>query len=125
MENSLYDAFRFNLECYDNNIIDKEDFINAMEENIAYHSNQKLKAEIDTYIERIKADIRDDFSHHKTFPMLPKNWEELSSKCESTKYYADYITDFGFNVANVITDKLDEWLKEEWKQIKTKNNWRI
>jgi len=50
MENSLNDAFRFNLECYDNNIIDKEDFINAMEENIAYHSNQKLKAEIDTYM---------------------------------------------------------------------------
>tara|TARA_R100000544_G_scaffold34862_1_gene21881 strand:+ start:2289 stop:2657 length:369 start_codon:yes stop_codon:yes gene_type:complete len=120
MENSLNDAFRFNLECYDNNIIDKEDFINAMEENIAYHSNQKLKAEIDTYIERIKADIRDDFADDT---ILPKSWDELSSKCEPTEYYADYITDFGFSVANVITDKLDDWLKEEWIQIKTTNKW--
>lgn len=120
MENSLNDAFRFNLECYDNNIIDKEDFINAMEENIAYHSNQKLKAEIDTYIERIKADIRDDFADDT---ILPKSWVELSSKCEPTEYYADYITDFGFSVANVITDRLDDWLKEEWIQLKTTNKW--
>ena len=120
MENSLNDAFRFNLECYDNNIIDKEDFINAMEENIAYHSNQKLKAEIDTYIERIKADIRDDFADDT---ILPKSWDELSSKREPTEYYADYITDFGFSVANVITDRLDEWLKEEWIKLKTTNKW--
>ncbi len=122
MENSLNDAFRFNLECYDNNIIDKEDFINAMEENIAYHSNQKLKAEIDTYIERIKADIRDDFADDT---ILPKNWEELQGKCDSNMYFADYLTDLGFSVANVITDRLDEWLKEEWIQLKTKNKWRI
>lgn len=120
MENSLNDAFRFNLECYDNNIIDKEDFINAMEENIAYHSNQKLKAEIDTYIERIKADIRDDFADDT---VLPKNWEELQSKCDSNMYFADYLTDLGFSVANVITDRLDEWLKEEWIQLKTKHKW--
>lgn len=121
MENSLNDAFRFNLECYDNNIIDKEDFINAMEENIAYLSNQKLKAEIDTYIRRIKADIRDDFAHHT---VLPKNWEELQGKCDSNMYFADYLTDLGFSVANVITDRLDEWLKEEWNQLKTKNKWK-
>ena len=120
MENSLNDAFRFNLECYDNNIIDKEDFINAMEENIAYHSNQKLKAEIDTYIERIKADIRDDFADDT---ILPKSWEELQDKCDSNEYFADYITDFGFSVANVVTDRLDDWLKEEWIQLKTTNKW--
>ena len=38
-------------------------------------------------------------------------------------YFADYLTDLGFSVANVITDRLDEWLKEEWNQLKTKNKW--
>ena len=39
-------------------------------------------------------------------------------------YFADYLTDLGFCVANVITDRLDEWLKEEWIQLKTKNKWK-
>jgi len=30
----LYEAFIYNLNCYDAKIIDKEDFINAMEEYI-------------------------------------------------------------------------------------------
>lgn len=30
----IYDAFLFNLDCYDKKIIDKNDFINAMEEYI-------------------------------------------------------------------------------------------
>ena len=52
-----------------------------------------------------------------------RNSRQLSSKREPTEYYADYITDFGFSVANVITDRLDEWLKEEWIKLKTTNKW--
>ena len=73
MENSLNDAFRFNLECYDNNIIDKEDFINAMEENIAYHSNQKLKAEIDTYIEESKQIFEMILQTIQSYPKIGRN----------------------------------------------------
>lgn len=80
---------------------------------------QKLEIEIDTYIERIKEEIKDDFADDN---VLPKDWEDVHKKCDANMYYADYITDFGFMIADVITDTLDQWLKDEFILNKTKNS---
>jgi len=120
-ESTLMEAFQYNLDCYDDEVIDKEDFINAMEQWISHLTLPNLKREIDVVIDKVKEEIIDVFSDDD---VLPKNWVEMQKHIDTNEFFADYLTDLSFDCATVITNKVDEWLREQRNQINSINNWK-
>lgn len=98
-------ALKFNLDAYDKEFIDKDDFLQAMEEHYLHLSMPLVRRQTLIVVERIKNEIIGDFNGR-----LPKDWQTLSKKVDHTKYYADYLTDLSFDLQHYIEDRLDEWL---------------
>ena len=98
-------ALKFNLDAYDKEVIDKDNFLQAMEEHYLHLSMPLVRRQTLIVVERIKNEIIGDFNGR-----LPKDWQTLSKKVDHTKYYADYLTDLSFDLQHYIEDRLDEWL---------------
>ena len=98
-------ALKFNLDAYDKEFIDKDDFLQAMEAHYLHLSMPLVRRQTLIVVERIKNEIIGDFNGR-----LPKDWQTLSKKVDHTKYYADYLTDLSFDLQHYIEDRLDEWL---------------
>ena len=99
------EALKFNLDAYDKEFIDKDDFLQAMEEHYLHLSMPLVRRQTLIVVERIKNEIIGDFNGR-----LPKDWQTLSKKVDHTKYYAEYLTDLSFDLQHYIEDRLDEWL---------------
>ena len=102
------EALKFNLDAYDKEIIDKDDFLQAMEEHYLHLSMPLVRRETLVVVERIKEEVISDYNNR-----LPKDWQTLTKKVDHTKYYADYLTDLSFNLQHYIEDRLNSWLKFE------------
>lgn len=98
-------ALKFNLDAYDKEVIDKDDFLQAMEEHYLHLSMPLVRRQTLIVVERIKNEIIGEFGGR-----LPKDWQTLSKKVDHSKYYADYLTDLSFDLQHYIEDRLDEWL---------------
>lgn len=99
------EALKFNLDAYDKEVIDKDDFLQAMEEHYLHLSMPMVRKQTLIVVDRIKDEIIGEFGGR-----LPKDWQTLSKKVDHTKYYADYLTDLSFDLQHYIEDRLDEWL---------------
>jgi hypothetical protein len=102
------EALKFNLDAYDKEVIDKDDFLQAMEEHYLHLSMPLVRRQTLIVVERIKEEVIKDFNGR-----LPKDWQTLSKDVDHTKYYADYLTDLSFDLQHYIEDRLDEWLMFE------------
>ena len=102
------EALKFNLDAYDKEVIDKDDFLQAMEEHYLHLSMPLVRRETLVVVERIKEEVISDYNNR-----LPKDWQTLTKKVDHTKYYADYLTDLSFNLQHYIEDRLNSWLKFE------------
>lgn len=100
------EALKFNLDAYDKEVIDKDDFLQAMEEHYLHYSMPLVRRQTLVVVDRIKDEIIGDFGGSR----LPKDWHSLTKKVDHTKYYADYITDLSFDLQHYIEDRLDDWL---------------
>jgi len=99
------EALKFNLDAYDKEVIDKDDFLQAMEEHYLHLSMPLVRRQTLVVVDRIKEEIIKDFNGR-----LPKDWQKLSKEVDHTKYYEDYLTDLSFDLQHYIEDRLDEWL---------------
>ena len=106
--NKFMEAFKYNLDAYENKTIDKDEFTQAMEEHYLHYSMPEVRRETLVVVERIKEEIIDDYKTD-----LPKDWYSLCDEVDETEYYADYLTDLSFTVAHYIQDRLDDWSKFE------------
>ena len=68
-------ALKFNLDAYDKEFIDKDDFLQAMEEHYLHLSMPLVRRQTLIVVERIKNEIIGDFNGR-----LPKDWQTLSKK---------------------------------------------
>lgn len=99
------EALKFNLDAYDKEVIDKDDFLQAMEEHYLHLSMPLVRRQTLVVVERIKEEIIDDYKTD-----LPKDWYSLCNEVDHTKYYEDYLTDLSFDLQHYIEDRLDDWL---------------
>ena len=74
-------ALKFNLDAYYKEFIDKDDFLQAMEEHYLHLSMPLVRRQTLIVVERIKDEIIGDFNGR-----LPKDWQTLSKKVDQTKY---------------------------------------
>jgi len=99
------EALKYNLNALEKEVIDKDDFLQAMEEHYLHLSMPMVRKQTLIVVDRIKDEIIGEFGGR-----LPKDWQTLSKKVDHTKYYADYLTDLSFDLQHYIEDRLDEWL---------------
>ena len=119
MKNPLLEAFDFNLEAYDNAIINKQQFFDSMEFHITNLALVDIRNQIDQCVENIKKEMKKDYRFDM---VLPKNIEEVNKDSDFDSYMEESF-DIVFEVQKIIQNKVENWLEKEGKKVYEKNNW--
>ena len=119
MKNPLFEAFHFNLEAYDNAIINKQQFSDSMEFHITNLALVDIRNQIDQCVKNIKKEMKKDYRFDI---VLPKNIEEADKNSDFDSYMEESF-DIVFELQKIIKDKVDNWLEKERKKVYEKNNW--